>query len=89
MHFMLFLVFRACVSFLKGKVKVLESEKMEQLWQNMNHFCWERARTYIVSLCALLQNQMCLSSLYEHKQCSCLFIAHHSLMQLADVNLPD
>lgn len=75
MPFQLFLVSRAYVSFLKEKVRVLELEKMEQLWQDMNHFCWERARTYTVSLCALLlQNQMCSSSLHEHKWCSCLFI---------------
>lgn len=37
-HFVLFLVSRGCVSCLKGKVKVLESGRMEQLWQNMNRF---------------------------------------------------
>jgi len=74
--FKLFLISRACVSFLKGKVKGLEAEKMEELWQNMNHFCWERAHAYVVSLCALLlQNQMCSLSLYEHQWRSCLLIA--------------
>lgn len=56
----------------------------------MNHFCWGRACAYIVSLCVLLlQNQMCLSSLYAHKWCSCLFITPLLISAGGWLDLPD
>lgn len=55
----------------------------------MNHFCWERECAYTVSLCVLLlQNQMCLSSLYAHKWCSCLFITPLLISAVGWLDLP-